>query len=112
MNNLSSELISLFKKSAIGVGLFKKKAINKNIISYDPWFDKECRGKKAEYLRYRRLAKYSLRAKEKANAFAKEYKRLITKKRRVFLEAFNRELQNMKKDNPKKYWEMLEDKQP
>lgn len=110
INNLSEELTNLFKTAATDAGLKKKpnkKPANK---ANDPWFDKECREKKAEYIRLRKGAKHSQIAKVNANQFAKQYKQLVSKKRKEYLEVFNRKLQNMKNCEPKKYWEMLGDK--
>ena len=74
-----------------------------------PWFDKECNIKRAEYMRIKnRLKKIKTEeARREMRAKAKIYKKIIRKARKSFRKKFHRNIRKLKKSNSKDYWDLL-----
>ena len=99
---------NLSKKTIKSTGPKKAKKINK------PWFDKECYIKRKHFIQLKRRI---LRKKTKSPAdeetlkyAAKIYKNFIKTKVNQFNKNLHEKLRNLKDQNPKEYWNILNPK--
>ena len=118
IDELSETVCKIYMKPAIDTGLAKTTKRNGNSNrpkltnpTHKPWFTKECRLLRSDYLKTKRKLKRSGTqiAKIKLHEKSLIYKRSIRKAKREFSNKFQTDLRNMKSSNPREYWKTLND---
>ena len=114
MDNFCKKLCDVFIENATEAGACKKikRATNKNKgfnkkPSSKPWFDEECRERRSEYYKVRNQLKKHVDSETALKFEGKKYKRFINSKSKKYFKEFNKKLKNLKSNNPKEYWSIL-----
>ena len=114
INDIVKDLGKLYIDPAKHISICKKVAQNERKVkapktSNKPWFDKDCKNKRAEYMRIKnRLKKIKTdEARGELKARAKAYKKIINRARKSFRKKFHKTIRNLKSNNAKDYWDLL-----
>ena len=84
----------------------KNKSINKRPSS-KPWFDVECRERRSDYYKVKNQLKKYADSETALKIEGKKYRSFINSKSKKYFKEFNKKLKNLKSNNPKEYWSIL-----
>ena len=112
LNNVVTEINSLFVTTASQLNMIKKKKTHKHRRNNHnkPWFNKICKTKRKEFIKARRRhlknpGNENL-AKERKRA-ANEYRKTVRASERNCRQNFSQTIRSMKSTNPKAYWDII-----
>ena len=124
IDNITNELANVYIKAAHNIGICrttkqhsnsKKKIPNRRHPQQD-WFDDECESGRKEYMNFRNQGR-AIKGKQARKLHFKElskkhkvYKKLIKKKQLSYRINITKQLRDAKKNDPKVYWKLLENK--
>ena len=124
MDNITNELADIYIKTAQSIGIckiykqhgnFKKNKYDRKHPQQD-WFDEECESGRKRYMDFRNRGRHikSKQARKLHNIELskkhKEYKKLINKKQSIYRFNIEKQIREAKNNNPKSYWQLLENK--
>ena len=95
-----------FSKTRVANTRINTGKTNKN----KPWFDNNCKRKRKEYFRLRKILKKSSINDDRLRLEAKRYKNFIRNTSRTFFKKFHSDIRNLKSKDPKKYWNLMSNK--
>ena len=72
-----------------------------------PWFDRECRNRRADYYKVKNQLKRIVGSEKELKSEGKKYSKFVKAKANKFHKDFNKKLRNLKSCNPKEYWSIL-----
>ena len=115
IDDLCDGINNVLIKSAIvaGISTYKMFSVNssrkKKTNVSNPWFCKECKAKRREYLSNKnRLKKMNyLNAIQELKCLSKEYKQIIISKKKAYIFKLHTSIRNLKSNNPKDYWNII-----
>ena len=77
----------------------------------DPWFCKECKAKRREYLsnknRLKKMNYLGLHAIQELKWLSKEYKKIIISKKKAYIFKVHTSIRYLKSNNPRDYWNFI-----
>ena len=115
INDLTNMLGDIFIKTAQKVGLYKegggKKREYLRINPHQPWFDSECEDRRNLFFTSRQNLRNAtvnkIELKEKLDMDFSDYKKFLAKKRINFQKEFHSKLKELRVQNPKEFWKLI-----
>ena len=111
IDDLCDGINNVLIKPAIvaGISTYKMFSVNssrkKKTNVSNPWFCKECKAKRREYLSMKKMN--YLNAIQELKCLSKEYKQFIISKKKAYIFKLHTSIRNLKSNNPKDYWNII-----
>jgi hypothetical protein len=115
INDIAKNICQLFIDTGKKVGISKEimfKKQTRNISKFEkskrkPWFNNDCKKKRAEYFKLKRLVKKNPRKYAEFKQASKVYKKLIKTTSRNYFKNIHSTLRHLKCSDSREYWKIL-----